>query len=492
MLKCAACGAEVEFSTESESEEIVCPGCEVLVRRRPGDRRMAMPVGMDLPEEFQPLDLKALGKQSDLLVGRYNKRSGEGKPLPETMSTQVDMTLAKALESLAQTIGHLDERLSAQEQRSGGAPPPKQEATPEVGNANGQRAEATVLSVEPEQIVQLDPDEEDGKARPLGASVLVRREAAREAHHFRRESQKHWDDRGREEVKVGWFATLMEKAPKTTVTLTVLFSLGVVAASIFWAEFGGLFDGAPPEVTGGLETSAVGKLHRDDPEAAQAEMTARAYLSATSAKVAKPFVFQSGKVGRKFEELFQPVTSPDNYDLDLKSRAVARGGQSWFTFRVTMEDEAPRTLVVLPEGTMPKVLWEFFAEVGDMSWEEFMEKRPSEPAMMRVWAYKGERYESPYAREKWQCYVLHDYSEQFILYGYAKRNEKEDWRLSDALANRAVKFGRRDEVMAQLELSFMTELTRTGTDREYVAEIKGVPVTSWLPVDFAPRSTVDK
>ena len=37
--------------------------------------------------------------------------------------------------------------------------------------------------------------------------------------------------------------------------------------------------------------------------------------------------------------------------------------------------------------------------------------------MMRAWAYKGERYESPYTPDEWQCYVLHDYSEKFVLYG---------------------------------------------------------------------------
>jgi hypothetical protein len=35
-------------------------------------------------------------------------------------------------------------------------------------------------------------------------------------------------------------------------------------------------------------------------------------------------------------------------------------------------------------------------------------------------------------------------------------------------------------------------MTREGSDREYVVEIKGVPVTSWLPADFAPRSTLDR
>ena len=83
---------------------------------------------------------------------------------------------------------------------------------------------------------------------------------------------------------------------------------------------------------------------------------------------------------------------------------------------------------------MLKVFWEFFAEVGDFNCDEFMEKRPTKPVVMRTWAYKGDHYLPPYTAEQWQCYVLHDYSEQRVLFGYARRNEKEDWRLSDALA----------------------------------------------------------
>ena len=328
MLKCAACGTEVQFSGDAEDEEVVCTGCEVLVRRRSGDKRMAMPVGMELPEKFHPLDLKSLGKQSDLLVGRYNRRAGEGKPDSVPLSSQVDLTLAKALESLAQTIGHLDQRLSAQEQRSGGAVPPavRDEEPAAIETANGHRAEATVLHVEPEQVVQLEPEEESHRARPLGAPVLVRREAAREAHHFRRESQRHWDDRGREEIKHGWFTTLMQKAPKTTVTITVLLALAIVAGTILWMEFGG-WSGRPRRMRGrAWRPPSVGKLHRDDPEAAQAETIARAFLSATSAKVAKPVVFQADKIGRKFEELYRPVRSPDR--LRPGSQEPGRGARA--------------------------------------------------------------------------------------------------------------------------------------------------------------------
>ena len=140
---------------------------------------------------------------------------------------------------------------------------------------------------------------------------------------------------------------------------------------------------------------------------------------------------------------------------------------------------------------MPKVFWEFFAEVGDYSWEEFMKVRSSEPAKMRVWAFKGSVYPTPYNDKDWQCYILHDYTESHVVYGYAKRGEGADWRLSHGLETKPVKFGRRLEVMAQVVMTFMSEVPTKEGDPLTVVEIKEVPVVSWLPEQFAPRMEKD-
>jgi hypothetical protein len=503
MMKCAACGTEVEFQDDSPAAEATCPGCEVRVRRRAGDEQMAMPVSMTLPDQFQPLDLGSLGKQSTVLVERYKR---EGAHPNEPTGGQVDATLARALESLAHSIGHLEARLSKQEQRSATELPdhahgaenghqPGGGMLPD-GYADGypdEFAHQEPLSPPPEgeAVVQLEP--EDAKAQPLGAPVLVRREAAQVAHHYRRENQKHWDHRGREQVKVGWFQQMMEVAPKTTVTVTILLALGIVGATIYVMEFGNVFAQDDLNLPPVEETSSMGQLWADDPEAGQAEMVARGFLSATSAKVAKPFVYQSDLIQRKFEELYKPIQRPEDYKLVLQSRAVAPNGSSVFAYRVWMEDEQPRMLVVLPEGKgkMPKVYWEFFAEVGDYSWEEFMDLKPSEPAKMRAWAYKGNSYVAPYNDQEWQCYILHDYSERHVLHAYARKGEGADWRLSNELETKPVKFGRRQEVMAQVIISFMSEVENPGEDRIYVAEIKDVPLVSWLPQQFVPPPPKD-
>ncbi len=107
--------------------------------------------------------------------------------------------------------------------------------------------------------------------------------------------------------------------------------------------------------------------------------------------------------------------------------------------------------------------------------------------MIRAWAYQGNHYMTHYNEDKWQCYILHDYAERYVVHAYARRGEGADWRLSDALENEPVKFGRRQEVMAQVSLSFMSEVATPGEDRIYVAEIKDVPVASWLPERYLPQ-----
>ena len=509
MMKCAACGAVVEFEDDSPTAEAVCPGCQVRVRRRQGDEQMAMPVSMVLPDQFQPLDLGRLGRQSEVLMERYKKGIGSEPPVS---SEQVEVTLAQALESLAHSIGHLEERLTKQEHRADSGVPGH-----ELGETNGYGEPLAPAGGEPsgypgydaaepayeeagvpnqptlpagEAVVQLQLEKE--KAQPLGASVLVRREAARVAHHYRRESQNHWDDRGRETIKVGLFQRMMERAPKTTVTLSILLALGFVVGTIAWMEFGGVFERKMEAALPGLETTSMGQLWADDRDAAQAEVIARGFLSATSAEVAKPFVYQSDLIESKFDELFQPIETPGTYRLLLQSRAMTPEGGSVFAYRVWMSDEQPRMLVVLPEGTMPKVYWEFFAEVGDYSWGEFMESRPSDPAMLRAWAYKGNRYVAPYGEDQWQCYILHDYTESYVVHAYARRGEGADWSLSNELENKPVKFGRRQEVMAQVSMNFMSEVTNPGEDRIYVAEIKDVPVVSWLPERYLPKPVKKK
>ena len=89
-LRCAACGAEVEFEKLSPTMEKTCPGCQVKVRYRECDKQMAIPVSMSLPEEFTHVDLSSVADKSSLLVGRYKKTTEESDA-----SNSVDLMLTK-------------------------------------------------------------------------------------------------------------------------------------------------------------------------------------------------------------------------------------------------------------------------------------------------------------------------------------------------------------------------------------------------------------
>jgi DNA-directed RNA polymerase subunit RPC12/RpoP len=103
-LKCAACGHEVPFEDGDLETESICPGCEVLLRRRSLDDRMAIPVSMALPDEFEPADLGRVPKHSQELIHRYQKNSPTRIVKTGDPRSDSNLALAKAIERLATAI----------------------------------------------------------------------------------------------------------------------------------------------------------------------------------------------------------------------------------------------------------------------------------------------------------------------------------------------------------------------------------------------------
>ncbi|MFP6879700.1 MAG: hypothetical protein VCA34_02040 [Roseibacillus sp.] len=492
LLKCAACGAEVKFEELTPTVEETCPGCEVRVRYREGDQQMAIPVSMTLPDEFQHVDLDSVAVKSSLLVSRSRKPTAE----PPADATS-EVILAKALETLVNSISHLEERL---DRREGDVTV----VEPNVGNGHPDSLKELSKNGADEkesEVVQLAPEEEEepkfrgkSKANPVGAQVLVRREAAREAHEFRREkhSQSDWDDFATPDKRVAGFGWLMENFPKTTVIVSLLLVVALTTATIVWMDDLFSNEGAVAGSLPQVRITALGQLKKDDPEAALAETVARAYLNATSVKTAAPFVYESEAIREKFEQFYRPIAKPGSYGLSLKQRAIGDDGKPQFLYRVTIPGEKDRRLVVLPEGKMPKVFWEFFAEVGDTSWGGFLKSQSREPLEMRVWVYPGEKYIEGYNPKDWQSYVLHDYAEKNLIYAFADRGAGEDWRITDELENAPVKFNRHSAVMALVKLTYMTKRT-TGDGAEITfAVIKEVISTSWLPERFRAKKSKER
>ncbi len=486
-LRCAACGADVEFEKLSTTMEETCPGCQVKVRYRECDKQMAIPVSMSLPEEFAHVDLSSVADKSSLLIGRFKKTTEESEA-----SDNVELMLTRVLKSVAHSIVSLDERLTRHEKGEAVTSPAKEGdadtdgSDPGIGNGVKVVMNEGKGAGEDGGIVHLKPEEKGkrGKANPVAARVLVRREAAKAAREFGREKrgEEDWDERAGPANRPVGFTWLMANYPKGTILVTSVMVAVLVAVCILWME--GLVSGrrAGKELTlAEPEGTPLSQLMVDDPEAAMAETVARAYLNATSAKAALPFVWGSDSIEEKFERFFRPLSQPGAYELSLKDRVMGEGGKPQFLYRVGLSGEKARSLLVLPEGVMPKVFWEFFEEVGDLPWPEFFSKRPESPIEMRVWLYPVEQYIDGYDKEKWQSYMLHDYAEKHKILAYAPRDLGDDWQISAALRDEPVNFNRHQAVMALLKLTYRSEF-QTGEESGVVAEIDDVLATSWLPL----------
>ena len=486
-LRCAACGADVEFEKLSTTMEETCPGCQVKVRYRECDKQMAIPVSMSLPEEFAHVDLSSVADKSSLLIGRFKKTTEESEA-----SDNVELMLTRVLKSVAHSIVSLDERLTRHEKGEAVTSPAKEGdadtdgSDPGIGNGVKVVMNEGKGAGEDGGIVHLKPEEKGkkGKANPVAARVLVRREAAKAAREFGREKrgEEDWDERAGPANRPVGFTWLMANYPKGTILVTLVMVAVLVAVCILWME--GLVSGrrAGKELTlAEPEGTPLSQLMVDDPEAAMAETVARAYLNATSAKAALPFVWGSDSIEEKFERFFRPLSQPGAYELSLKDRVMGEGGKPQFLYRVGLSGEKARSLLVLPEGVMPKVFWEFFEEVGDLPWPEFFSKRPESPIEMRVWLYPVEQYIDGYDKEKWQSYMLHDYAEKHKILAYAPRDLGDDWQISAALRDEPVNFNRHQAVMALLKLTYRSEF-QTGEESGVVAEIDDVLATSWLPL----------
>lgn len=448
---------------------------------------MAVPVSMALPEQFQHADLSTVAKHSDLLVERYRKIHP-----PHVAPLDKDVVMAQALTSLANAVARLEDRLEGapeeklytNESRPAVLPNPSGKENrrrhPEAGPTNGHSVSSRNGEGAEDEVVQLSEEEHGARATPLEARLLVRREAAAEAHHFERKSQHAYDQAAAAHAKQNWFATMMERHPVLTVICTAIPSLVLVGYIIFWMYRDSQFKAvaAPPQV---LEPGEMAKRWESDPAATQAELVAKLFLFAPSAREARDVVYRYDQIAEKFERLYRPLIDPGSYELVPKGRQVLADGRKVFSFEVSSREMEPRTLVVVPEGAMPKVHWEFFAEVGDLSWDEFFEQRPSTSVAMRTFVQEASVYFSPYNADEWQSFLLHDREKKYLFHAFARRNGGSHWKLSKALEESAVNFDRQKAVRAQVEVAFMAEIEQTEGQRVYVGEIKDVPMTSWLP-----------
>lgn len=475
-LKCAACGHEVPFQDEDLETEAICPGCEVLLRRRSLEDQMAIPVSMALPDKFEPADLGRVPKHSRELIHRYQKNSPSrvtktGDPLSDS-----NLVLAKAIERLAQAIeandldqsplGQVTEHLQPLE-KTADIYVDENESVPVL---NGQN-DNTGNSILPEG---------NGRAEPIGSPVLVRREAAAEAHRFQRKTQAATDIKGPQKTVIGQW---IEEHPFLMLFtgLSLLIALVVMTTILMDRSF------SSSDESDSLAPAMAGEDWADDPDFNHADREARGFLNAVALNPARPYIFRANAIGPKLEKFFQPLPDPANYELELTGRQKHEDKAVYY-YQVT-SGEVTQPLVVLQEKELFRVFWEYGACIGDISWEAFVDDEPKTPVLMRAFLKPDNVFDSIHNQDKWSSWLAENWDGSKSARVFVKLGSPEFRRLTSALEEHPLKRRETSWVMAQVRLKHMG----TGIDRIEgafeSAEVVEVPLGSWLPKEFVVGNT---
>ena len=476
-FKCAACGHVVPFPDGSINTEAICPGCTVLVRRRSKSDTMAIPVSMELPEEFEPADLGQVPKLSNTLINRYQKNRRlrvveTGDPLSDS-----NHALARAIERLAGAIeggglGGLVAGLQNGQEREThnvNAAPTSDTANPLI-NAEENYSEFE----ETEEPIIGDKS----KADPLGAAVLVRREAAVEAHRFQRTSQAHTDIKGQQQSKLNRW---VQKHPFTMMTFGGLLVTALI--TFVFLLMNGFFDPAPESI----DDETVALLAEGNPDVVLAEKEARGFLNAGGLPAALPYIYNGTGIMPKLERFYEPLSDNVNYGIKL-TRREKTGNRSAYFYDVQSGGNS-NPLVVLQERSAFKVFWEYGAEIGDLNWESFLRAEPSDVLLMRVFIRPDNSYDNTHPSKEWSSWLAQDWKGQYSLRVFAKRNDVAHRRLEAVVKNYPVIRNGSEWAMVQARLRNLQAGQQLRNEVDEVVEAVDIPLGSWLPEAFAPNNT---
>jgi type II secretory pathway pseudopilin PulG len=195
------------------------------------------------------------------------------------------------------------------------------------------------------------------------------------------------------------------------------------------------------EATSGLQTS-LQKAERDTknlvpaqvkdttppPEwAKQARDISSQFLRATTAAEILPLVRNQASFVKQIEAYASkpgnlPIAKAGVLDIVYAPEEAGKTGTLAMLFFENNEQHVQGLVLAdTPEGLL--VDWPSFSGEGDMSIAEFLEKKPTEPTLLRVAARLDDYYNFEYQnRDLVTCVRLTDYPETVYFYGYVLRS----------------------------------------------------------------------
>ena len=172
---------------------------------------------------------------------------------------------------------------------------------------------------------------------------------------------------------------------------------------------------------------------------AQAEPLVRAFLNARTVDELMPLVRNPEQVRSRILER-NPAGTFDAAGITVfNPHGAVHYHNRQAAVDVLLGDHRQRqvALIETPEGL--KVDWESFVGWSEMSWEEFLATKPSEPKVFRVVVRQVEYYNFDFADDlQWQSYRIESPDGQHQIFGYAERGSLISQQLRSQSSEEAV------------------------------------------------------
>lgn len=163
----------------------------------------------------------------------------------------------------------------------------------------------------------------------------------------------------------------------------------------------------------------------------RAEAMARRFVSARKVRDILPLVRTPEVTGPRMRDWYARH--------DFESQGIRKfAEQGGLTFRgrmvtvpVLMDDFTKRQLAFVVDGDSLLIDWESWVGWSEMDWSDFMDQRPIEPKVFRVYATEGNYFNFGFSEDdSWRCYELESPDRKTLLFGYGKIGTEADNKLS--------------------------------------------------------------
>lgn len=165
-----------------------------------------------------------------------------------------------------------------------------------------------------------------------------------------------------------------------------------------------------------------------------AEPIARQFLTAKNVQELRKVIYRPQELEKKLNAFYpQGEVDPEGlvkFDVSGSIKSLSRIHQ--VEVQTARFDVRELTFVVTPSGL--KVDWESWVGSSEMTWRDFVEKRPQQACEMRVVVSHTDYYNFEFGDDRqWRSYRLESADAETVLYGYVPRGSALEENLDKSL-----------------------------------------------------------